>query len=637
MFEQGSAPVRLLVVSPVFGYPGFLPEALDGLLSSKGAPEHRIILADDGCAFAETYEICMEAQTAHPEKVLYRRSAKNSGLAAARNGAVKYGLDRWPSLECIIFLDADDRVTSNFLARSYETFHASRKQLAAQGNKLGWVFEDPIFFGDIGEMVRLREDSPLWNLVGATHTSSSVMSADIFRQGHYYEESMKAGSEDWEFWLRARDAGFSGAYRPDLGFTYRRCPGSMSAGVSRRMEGNRALIRLRNKAQYRATSVSEKFCTEASPAVLIDEFGTVSALDAHSSRVNERIKSIPDLARHLAQSAGVAATALPPFVFFAEKSTFDFVTRSGLTPNILEFATAHRNTTPVLKHVFRWGQGNSALPGQSGIGKLGKVNGDFPQIISVTDRAIMSKIAIWESGKQILDLMKQVNWSLQSDTEMPRNLGAVTIFNQQFDNIVTEFKLASPNSRRAKWRPQGLFHSDVPQYLTGIKNFVPINFPANSSLIVFDVEAMGTAQAQMELKRLIKREQDADQIVYGICDEHEPIGWIEAAFENVIQIPMIDTALGKVAKDEGRLLSYSLNFSRVIALNLFAHNDGAKILKQNGIPCELALTRSVAGHVVFRGLFEAFKAYSSVALDGSDALFELVETSGVAREKTQTF
>jgi GT2 family glycosyltransferase len=650
---DGAEPVRLLVVCPVYGYPAFLPEMLDSLLANRDAPAHRIVLADDGCDLPETYEICHEAQIACPERITYRRAAANGGLAAVRNAAVRHGLARWPDIECIIFLDADDRVTTRFLARSHAAFRAARAQAEARGARLGWVFEDPIFFGGAGEMVRLRADSPLWGRVGATHTSSSILSADIFRDGLFYEESMKAGSEDWEFWIRARAAGFCGVFCPDLGFSYRRRPGSMSAGVARRMEGNRSLIRLRNKPAYRADSIARAFAAEAPPALFIDEFGTVQPVADPEAPVPAPA-SLPDLAAPLAEAHGVAATPLPPALLFAERATVDMVRRTGRTAALLEFIAAHRGDAPVLKHVFRAPRPGDAQPGQSGVGRFGAVNGDWPQVLSVTDRALLARIAQRGAAGRILEGMKQVNWTWQADREALRKEGARAVFDAQCAQLEAEVRRRCPQSRRARWRPQGLFHAEVPAYLSGVKGFLPQHIPAGSTLVVFDsarvapqdADAPGKRASDRDgpaepathaamLARLIARETDRGQAVYALAGPHTAVPWLERACAGVLQIPMTGTEETPRAQDPERLLAFALNFSRVIALDVFALNDGARVLKQNGIACEIALSGAVPDHVAHGGLVAAFKAYSGVVLGPDPDLAALVEASGIAREKLQ--
>jgi glycosyltransferase involved in cell wall biosynthesis len=56
---------------------------------------------------------------------------------------------------------------------------------------------------------------------------------EVFERGVAYDESMKFGYEDWEFFLQGVAAGFAGRHGPALGFLYRKRPESMLANSDR--------------------------------------------------------------------------------------------------------------------------------------------------------------------------------------------------------------------------------------------------------------------------------------------------------------------------------------------------------------------------------------------------------------------
>ena len=52
--------------------------------------------------------------------------------------------------------------------------------------------------------------------------AGSMVRREVFEAGVRYDESMKLGFEDLEFWLQAVAAGFKGKHGPAPGFQYRK-------------------------------------------------------------------------------------------------------------------------------------------------------------------------------------------------------------------------------------------------------------------------------------------------------------------------------------------------------------------------------------------------------------------------------
>ena len=51
----------------------------------------------------------------------------------------------------------------------------------------------------------------------------------MFRRGVFWDEGMRQGIEDWEFWYSAIAAGFHGVFNPDTSLRYRRLAGNRSS------------------------------------------------------------------------------------------------------------------------------------------------------------------------------------------------------------------------------------------------------------------------------------------------------------------------------------------------------------------------------------------------------------------------
>ncbi|WP_157933065.1 glycosyltransferase family A protein [Roseovarius salinarum] len=237
---------------PSFGYASLLPEMASSILAQQCDVGFRAVLVDDGDPDPTLVELCEYYAAAEPDVFHYLRPRRNGGLSATRNRGIEYLLEYYPSIEMVMFPDADDRMLAAFIQKSYERFVTARSEADSQGQKLGWVFEHPNIFGEPGRMTRLTRHSTLWNMVGATQMPSSALSAEMYREGLRYDETLVWGGEDWEFSIRALNAGFTGVYSSDQGFHWRRRPGSMSSSQQQnKARGhNRTFIKLSNKPMF---------------------------------------------------------------------------------------------------------------------------------------------------------------------------------------------------------------------------------------------------------------------------------------------------------------------------------------------------------------------------------------------------
>ncbi len=233
----------LAIIMPVFGQGPFLCESITSALDQRTRYDYRVVLVDDACPQQETVDNCRRFARAHPDRVLYWRSPENRGLSAMRNEGVRLALERWPDLFAVTSFDGDDRLHPLLVERGVTALREAQEE-AVEGFRYGWVFEDPDHFGVDGVMLRTRAYSSLFSMAGCSNTPTSPMLADIFRSGVRFREEMKAGSEDWQFWLSALKSGFRGKYVPKIGFRYRRRPGSMAYYAHRRADRNRADLRL---------------------------------------------------------------------------------------------------------------------------------------------------------------------------------------------------------------------------------------------------------------------------------------------------------------------------------------------------------------------------------------------------------
>jgi len=235
------------VVIPAYGHPRFLGEAIVSACTQETDREVFVVVVDDGCRFEETASLVRNLALRFEGRLFYLRQ-KNTRLPGARNTGVRFLLDTFPDLDAIFFLDADNRLSPY----SLEAYRAA----LGDDERIGWAYPDISFFGlSWGRSgFDTRETAPdysvLKHLSGNISEAGSLVRTSMFRHGVFYDETMRSGFEDWDFWLTALEAGYRGTRVKDAGFLYRRRAESMLADSRREEEFLIARMRRKHKALF---------------------------------------------------------------------------------------------------------------------------------------------------------------------------------------------------------------------------------------------------------------------------------------------------------------------------------------------------------------------------------------------------
>lgn len=201
------------VVVPCYNQAHFLRFCLRSV-SRQTFKDWECIVVDDGSSDRMVESVLAEFGDSRFRLV---RHAQNRGLAAARNSGLAEARARW-----VVCVDADDLVLPKFLAKVYERL--------AEEPWLDAVFTDFLKIGDERGIKRRTVQSLAELLVSHSIPGSGT----VFRKriweaiGGYREDlEFKAGNEDWEFWIRAAEAGIRMGHIPEPLYVYRRHPESM--------------------------------------------------------------------------------------------------------------------------------------------------------------------------------------------------------------------------------------------------------------------------------------------------------------------------------------------------------------------------------------------------------------------------
>lgn len=226
MPKPSDAPLYVAVV-PVFKHSVLVVDAITSLLDQQEASNLRIIIVEDGCPHGETRDILTSLSLTHPETILYFRQA-NRGLSGARNTGIEIALAHYSEALGIYFLDADNRLEPWALTRVRDACRAHPEA--------DWFFPDIVYFG----LRHLWDGSGYYD--GLEHLAHNYCEAGsfvrmrLFESGLRFDEAMKLGYEDWDFWLQALGRGYRGEYLPDSGFRYRKRGESMLSDSDRDRE-----------------------------------------------------------------------------------------------------------------------------------------------------------------------------------------------------------------------------------------------------------------------------------------------------------------------------------------------------------------------------------------------------------------
>ncbi len=228
-FDRDDAAVQtvgapIAIVVPTFKHSSLMLEAVASVRSACSRADAHVVIVDDGCPYFQTV---FSGSLAAGGNIHYVRQV-NRGLSGARNCGIDFVLSYLPQCAAVYFLDADNRLSS---------FSVDRFQDAlAQNPDVDWFYPDIVmtgipWSGDYSGPFRCLTET-LMNICEA----GSLVRRHVFESGLRFDEKMRAGYEDWEFWISLMERGFVGAHLPASGFLYRKRAESMLADSSRRHE-----------------------------------------------------------------------------------------------------------------------------------------------------------------------------------------------------------------------------------------------------------------------------------------------------------------------------------------------------------------------------------------------------------------
>ena len=179
---------QLTAVVTSFNQGEMIQEALKSLLNQTILPD-KIIIVDDGSTDEKSLDIIrgLEAMVTQVPIMIHRQ--KNSGVSAARNTGI-----RLANTTFALVLDGDDKLEPSFLEQTLPHIKKSSEIVAVSSWMKTFGVLQSIVCPSGGDIRKFLSH----NCCPATH----IMRCEAWRKCGGYDETMRTGFEDWDYFLR---------------------------------------------------------------------------------------------------------------------------------------------------------------------------------------------------------------------------------------------------------------------------------------------------------------------------------------------------------------------------------------------------------------------------------------------------
>lgn len=230
------------VVTPFFNA-GDVFEQTARSVKTQSLQSFEWVIVNDGSTDPESLARLQAFRTGDP-RIRVIDHTENRGLSAARNTGFHDARARF-----VFQLDADDLIEPTTLEKC-AWFLASRPECAfVKGYTVGFGSQEYLWVKGFHEGRTFLEENRA--------TATAMIRREVHEAVGGYDESIRGGLEDWDFWLRCAAAGFWGATIPEFLDWYRRrerMPGEWS-----NLECEQAMAEFRARLGTRHPSLAERF------------------------------------------------------------------------------------------------------------------------------------------------------------------------------------------------------------------------------------------------------------------------------------------------------------------------------------------------------------------------------------------
>lgn len=202
---------QVSVVTPVFNPDAALMAQTAQCVLGQSLQTFEWIIVNDGSTSPEAAETLRAYRdlSARDPRVRVVDHERNRGISAARNTGVRLARAAY-----VFLIDADDLIEPTTLEKSALTLGACPAFDVAHGLGIGFGGQEYLWSHGFHDGPAFLEQ----NLVTAT----GMLRRSLVDHVGWFDETIRGGSEDWEFWLRCAERGRWGCTIPEYLEWYRR-------------------------------------------------------------------------------------------------------------------------------------------------------------------------------------------------------------------------------------------------------------------------------------------------------------------------------------------------------------------------------------------------------------------------------
>src|ERR1700733_6467891 len=325
MPSPSDLPVIAIVV-PLFRHSVLVVDALASAIGQRSRYPFIVVVINDGCPFQESDLQVKSILAVHPNIVRYVVQ-KNGGLCAARNTAINYALAKFPTVQAIYFLDSDNTILPGGIDAAYSKL--------TEETDASWIYPNIDMFG-----IRKNFDyggaySVLMHTQHNICEAGSLVHRRVFDAGVRFDERMKLGYEDWDFWLTAATRGFRGVQHPHFGFRYRNRGESMLSQSHRDSSEIQAYMHRKHTLLFSKRNLLRLESIEAFRYAIFFTDTNEVALTTGNSTAATMISQVEFDERFWRNITLPSRQYIPPFFILMARVTFDRLSQLGLIQWVL--------------------------------------------------------------------------------------------------------------------------------------------------------------------------------------------------------------------------------------------------------------------------------------------------------------
>ena len=207
--------IKLSIVIPCFNQGAYLMEALQSV-EQCAVPGIETLIVNDGSTEEETCRL-LKALGEQGHHIIHQT---NRGLSTARNVGVQKAKGPY-----VLPLDADNKIRPNFVLKGV--------RILDRHSRVGVVYGRRFLFGSNTGVLRVPRFDLARLLACNFIDACSLFRRSVWEECGGFDETMRSGLEDWEFWIRVASRGWKFYRLDEVVFDYRVRPDSMLSHLYR--------------------------------------------------------------------------------------------------------------------------------------------------------------------------------------------------------------------------------------------------------------------------------------------------------------------------------------------------------------------------------------------------------------------